>query len=211
MDPQRFDDLSKVLASRPSRRSVVKGIGAGIIGGALGLAGRNRVDAGPARVGICHRTGNRNIPISYIQVSPGTAATLIARGDTAVGSVTDCASCGDACWAPDDATAYCDAGVCGFTCNEGYQLNEAGDACVTTSLCSEGYTEVNGACFRAVNDLYDCPNYYGCPGYGSIQGTGSYVCGDVVAGTYCPSWSNDECPDGTACYYYGQYCIAPCG
>lgn len=211
MDSQRFDELSKVLASRPSRRGVVKGIGGGIIAGTLALAGRGRADAGPARVGVCHRTGNVNKPISLIQVSPGAAATLLSRGDTALGSVTDCSSCGDACWTPDYATAYCDGGSCGFTCDDGYQLNEAGDACVSINPCSEGYTEVNGACFRAVSNMYDCPNYYGCVGYGSIQGTGSYVCGTSMSGTYCPNWSNDECPTGTACYYYSQSCIAPCG
>lgn len=210
MDPQRFDDLSKVLASRPSRRGVVKGIGGGIIAGALAMAGRSRADAGPARVGVCHHTGNVNKPIALVQVSPATAATLLARGDTALGSVTDCSTCGDACWAPDYATAYCDGGVCGFTCDEGYQPNEAGDACVPISPCSDGYTEVNGACFRAVSDMYDCLSF-GCNGWGSIQGTGSYVCGEAAPGTSCPSWSNDECPTGTACYYYGQYCIAPCG
>ena len=80
MDPKRFDEFSKGLAAATSRRNLVKGLGGGILGGAFALAGLGRADAKPAKVGICHHTGNRNIPVVYEEVSASTAATLLARG-----------------------------------------------------------------------------------------------------------------------------------
>jgi hypothetical protein len=116
MDPKRFDDLSKGLAAATSRRSLVKGIGGGILGGALALAGLGRAGAKPARVGVCHKTGNVNIPVAYVEVSTSTAQVLLSRGDTLLGAVTDCGTCGNACVSNDACfTAACDGSSCGYS------------------------------------------------------------------------------------------------
>jgi hypothetical protein len=54
MDSKRFSELTKALANGQSRRGVVKGLAAGLVGGVLGLRGRDnteaRTPAGPGRV-----------------------------------------------------------------------------------------------------------------------------------------------------------------
>jgi hypothetical protein len=60
MDSKRFSELTKALASGQSRRGVVKGLAAGLVGGVLGLRGRGeteaRTKAGPGR--ICREHAN---------------------------------------------------------------------------------------------------------------------------------------------------------
>ena len=116
MDPRRFDELSKGLASRSSRRSVVKGLGAGVLGGVLAMAGLGKASAKPpARVGVCHLTGNANKPVAYIEVSPSMANTLVSRGDSLLGTTTDCAFCGDVCESQDECfTSVCAGNSCEY-------------------------------------------------------------------------------------------------
>lgn len=45
MDDKRFNELVKALASGQSRRGVVKGLAAGLVGGAVGLVRRGGADA----------------------------------------------------------------------------------------------------------------------------------------------------------------------
>ncbi len=109
--------MSSANVSPPRHRggTSLKGLGGGILGGAFALAGLGRADAKPAKVGICHHTGNRNIPVVYEEVSASTAATLLARGDTLPGTVTDCSFCGDACTSNDACfTPVCNGGSCGL-------------------------------------------------------------------------------------------------
>jgi hypothetical protein len=60
MDSKRFNELTKALASGRSRRGVVKGFAAGLVGGVFGLRGRGeaeaRTAAGPGR--ICREHAN---------------------------------------------------------------------------------------------------------------------------------------------------------
>jgi hypothetical protein len=53
MDPTKFDDLTKALATAPSRRQALKTIAATTIGGILGLAGIGTAFGAPK----CHRAG----------------------------------------------------------------------------------------------------------------------------------------------------------
>lgn len=60
MDSKRFNELTKALASGQSRRGVVKGLAAGLVGGVFGLRGRGGTEArektGPGR--ICREHAN---------------------------------------------------------------------------------------------------------------------------------------------------------
>jgi hypothetical protein len=60
MDSKRFNELTKALASGKSRRGVVKGLAAGLVGGVFGLRGRGATEArektGPGR--ICREHAN---------------------------------------------------------------------------------------------------------------------------------------------------------
>ena len=115
MDPKRFDEISRSLAAGTSRRRFIKGLSGGILGGTLALIGRGHTGAKSAKVGICHYTGNRNIPVVYQEVSASTAPILLTRGDTLPGTVTDCSSCGDACTSNDVCfTPVCEDGSCGL-------------------------------------------------------------------------------------------------
>ena len=128
MDGERFDRFTKGLGEQRSRRGVLKRVGAT----ALGLAGiasvRKAAEAAPPpKVGVCHLTGNANMPYSYIMVSPSMATTLARRGDKInidlSSDVDNCGSCGHTCWYetfPEAASPVCNDGTCGFVCNGGF-------------------------------------------------------------------------------------------
>src|SRR6478609_10839241 len=119
MDPKRFDQISKSLATGTSRRTFVKGLSGGILGGALALAGRNRVDAKAGKVGICHHTGSASNPIVQISVASNAVPAHLSHGDTILGTVADCSSCGDVCTSEDACfTPLCDGGSCGLAAVE---------------------------------------------------------------------------------------------
>ena len=153
MDGERFDRFTKGLGEQRSRRGVLKRVGAT----ALGLAGiasvRKAAEAAPPpKVGVCHLTGNANMPYSYIMVSPSMATTLARRGDKInidlSSDVDNCGSCGHTCWYetfPEAASPVCNDGTCGFVCNGGFYDDGNGN-CVWDPLCLE-YTTETPSCF----------------------------------------------------------------
>ena len=64
MDDRRFDELTRALGRVRSRRTVVKGLGATLVGGVL--ASRVRGGAEAQQFGICHATGSQNNPYEFI-------------------------------------------------------------------------------------------------------------------------------------------------
>lgn len=58
MSSERFDDLSRALARGSSRRTVLRAIAAGVVGGVLTLLGPSQAEAGvPVEPGICGTWG----------------------------------------------------------------------------------------------------------------------------------------------------------
>ena len=131
MDTERFDTLARGLATGLSRRRAL-GL---LMGGLAATIGRGAT-AKEGKVGICHQTGAGDW--NYITVAQSATSSHLAHGDvlTNLADVDNCGACGNACAAPDNATAYCSEGGCGFSCDEGYDLNDAGDACVAPDVCT---------------------------------------------------------------------------
>jgi len=99
MDGDRFDDLTRTLASGRSRRSMVRGIMGTAIGGLLAAVGIADVEAKPETRGPCK--------------APNTKCGM---GKGAV-CCTSSEVCRDgACCTPEDAATTCD-GQCGMVTN----------------------------------------------------------------------------------------------
>lgn len=186
MDSGHFDQFTRGLGEGRSRRGVLKVLGAAALG-AVGIAGHRRgVEAAPPpRVGVCHRTGNANIPYSYIMVSPSMATTLEKRGDwiniDLTSDVNNCGSCAHSCWdeTPDGGGPVCNDGTCGFECFGG-TYDDGNGNCVWDPLCLD-YSFEEPTCFHMetesgnycwvpvdyANDLETCRSWDGCaPGGG---------------------------------------------
>jgi len=192
MESGRFDRFTKGLGEERSRRGMLKLLGVATLG-AVGVAGfRRGADAAPPpRVGVCHLTGNVNIPYAYIMVSPSTAAVLVGRGDTAnpdfSSDVNHCGGCGHDCLdVPYNAYPVCDEGICGYACNDGFHDDGNGD-CVSDSAC-QLYSFESATCFwmetysgsfcwvpSGNDDFNSCMMLDSCaPGGGGQSGGGCY-------------------------------------
>ena len=116
---------------------VLKGLAGTALGGVLTIVGVGGVAAKGGKVGVCHR--NDAGGFDYITVAPGAVSTHRKHGDLIdpdlANHLSNCGLCGNVCAAPEDATATCSAGSCGFTCNGGYEPDGAG-GCQATAVCT---------------------------------------------------------------------------
>jgi hypothetical protein len=162
MDPQKFDGISRALASGTSRRSVLRGLLGTAMGGALGLVGVTKGSTQPGKVGICHVTDSSTNPMVYIQVSTNALATHAAHGD-----LTSCPGAGYI--DPESCTCACDlecegnfevdegscACVCNLTCEGNFDLDAATCTCVCNEVCEGNYEvdEETCSCFCPVDEI----------------------------------------------------------
>ena len=239
MDPGRFDDLTRRLASKTSRRRFLTGVGAGGVG-ALVLPGVAGASTSPAKLLVecaefCGQVFPRNVEgalqcaleavkregLCY-ECGPGApAGHPPVCGTTCCGAGTSC--CKNVCVA---TTTVSNCGACGVACAEGEtccggtcvslssssaNCGACGTSCSSTEACCDGVcTDITSNC-----NCGTCGNQCtGANGYCTNE-SGSYVCaGSCAEYDYCNG--NGTCVDGECqCYpppegsVYGPNCALP--
>ena len=202
MDERRFDDLVRNLSTTGrSRRSVLKGLMAGALSGAVGLVGTGGA--------LAAKGGNTNGGSKKPDCCPDTAPRLCDNHCVDYAADTsNCGGCGNVC--PDGATCvagacHCPATdiVCGNTCvDTSSDPNNCG-TCGTT--CPAGASCVSGNC-ACPNGTTSCGNNCvdtssdpnNCGTCGNACPTGSTCqAGSCVAASQCQS--DFDCPAGFHC------------
>jgi hypothetical protein len=126
MDAQRFDHLTRMIARRTSRRTLLRGAGAGAVLSMLGGAGLQ-----PARAAVCAEgqldCGGVCIDTCCDNANCGGCGIVCTSGQTCFEGVCDCPSglccaagqtqCGDACI--DTCCDNANCGGCGIVCGAG--------------------------------------------------------------------------------------------
>ena len=169
MDHDRFDDLTRVLATTTSRRQFLKLLGGGLLAGLLPrnvlagggnsncanfcaqvfgantpAAGKCTSDAAHGK-GLCYTCG----PAAPAGHPPLCGQVCCSAGQdccngtctTLSTDVNNCGSCGNVCTTTvANATATCTNGVCGFTCNAGSLV------CGNNCCGSDQGCRTNGTC-----------------------------------------------------------------
>ena len=139
MDQERFDALTRSLGTGRTRRGVLKALTGTAVGGvmtAVGMGGTSPRGTRLASATGTHWVGMTTSP-SPRAPSPPTASTVMLINPDLANDLSNCGLCGNVCPEPEDATATCSAGSCGFTCDDGFTVNEAGDGCVADN-CTGG-------------------------------------------------------------------------
>jgi len=199
MDDRRFDELTRRLASRSSRRQVLKTLGGGALGGLAGALRLGRAgaagcnaDAECARGATCDPATGRCIR----RGGNGRPANQNQTQSQSVGIAADCTSDPSLC-APNET---CVDGVCrprGGPCTRGSACTTdatccGGEICDTTAGMCIGAggpcTNNTGVCF----DSTDCCGNEGCVG-GLCQRTA----GGCAPGAVCAV--DAECCGGQVC------------
>ncbi len=203
MDQQRFDDLTRALATGTSRRRMLRGLTGGVLGGVLGLAGLQEASAAcrvidqkcDANNPCCKgaKCANRHC---VCKTAAGYEACL-GPGSRCINTNTDEAHCG-ACFTPCPPTATCVDGAC---------------------VCPNGTTPCNGQCVNTLTDEnncgscgYICPDRGVCAEGGCFCPTPSYYCQNVDVccgpGQACSTTS----PTGCCAYFPDNPCstASPC-
>jgi hypothetical protein len=120
MDDHHFDTLTRALTSGASRRTVLRRLAGGLLGGAAVARGLQPTGAQPQpKVGICHRDGEGRY--RYQEVNGNAVATHEAHGDVI---------------APDFSSDASHCGGCGITCGDGETCDDG--ECVATGFVVSG-------------------------------------------------------------------------
>lgn len=145
MEHARFDSLTRILATRRSRREAVKALvvaaGSGavaMLGGAAGAAGRCKA------VGQVCKTTADCCPIennNYCDASGKKATCQHCAHTVCAGACVDTTSSADHCGGCNrpcattiaNATATCAAGQCSVACDAGYKA--CNSACIPSDVC----------------------------------------------------------------------------
>jgi hypothetical protein len=189
MDSLRFDRMVQSLAESGSRRRFIAGIAAGALGisgwgqatartcSSLGAVCREAANCCSGACGPKDRTGRR---------------TCVCNG------LEDCP-------APANGAAFCTAGRCETTCNEGYEQIEGACKLPFGAPCSSGSQCAGGACAADRNSSV-CATRYAAGACEAAGGSSQQVFraeggGDVVV---CAQRIRDNCEDGEC--PQGQIC-----
>jgi hypothetical protein len=229
MDPQRFDDLARVLATRTTRRRVLRGItgtlaGLGLVSAVGQVASADsqndcatfcrQLPPGPAR-GACVSDAAHGLGQCY-DCGPGAPAgsTAVLCDDSCVDTQTDagnCGECGNAC----PAGVPCINGACGCpswltlcngNCVSSYcNFGEVFSSETCQCECAPGRVPLisNGRCSIACTTDADCGGY---PGSCATSTEGDRVCADGYL-VYCTTCSaSTDCQQG--CFAVNVICSA---
>ncbi len=178
MDPSRFDDLTKNLATTTSRRQALKAMAATVLGSVLGLAGIGTAFANCKPNGIGCNIGSQCCSGACCK---GTCTDL--NND-----VHNCGKCGHAC----GSGQTCQNGTCVAQCSMGCKQLSNGTRACTCSVaadCScgshfcgseiEGGGFVGGICTVLGTNTGSCLSSSQCPPgyYCNGGGTCLQACG----------------------------------
>lgn len=215
MDPSRFDDLTKALATGTSRRQALKTIAAAALGSLLSLGG---IDAALASNSTCAKfcnavfgadTDAANQCISDAAHHRGlcyTCGPASSGGGVSPSSLCCVRNGGGYCSSYGGVLCSCDSSQC-LTCDS------TTGTCVLS--CSSGQSCINGACCPG---LHICRSYLTgaeiCCSCGSCvkDKSGTYYCTNKSSiGPTCTS--DSDCPSGYFCAIHnntGGLCIQAC-
>lgn len=215
MDGQQFDDLARGLAATRSRRSVLKGVLAALVGSVAGSA------RAPARTlaapGICDQRGYQACQRDArerFRLCTENCNGAFCRGadrdpDMCVGCQTNCLLIRHRDEGQCQAAGGCSAGqaCCGDACvdlsTDPGNCGACGDACGEHKVCSDGSCECaagylncgDGVCRDPQADQHFCGCYTDCGD--------CYICQD---GTCTP---NKTCPGGAVQDPVSCECVCP--
>jgi len=188
MDSTRFDEFTKALATRTSRRQALKTLAATTVGGIFGLSWVGHADARLCRDLGQNCSSNAECCSSYC---PNTtyqcacAPGLTGCNGTCTNTNTDsnnCGKCGNVC----TSGQICVNGTCTNTNTDSNNCGKCGNVCTSGQIC------VNGTC--------QCPS-------------GTTLCGGTCKSSTCGhgqffNYSTCSCQCQTVCN--GQCCPAGC-
>ena len=193
MEPSKFDELTKALATSTSRRQALKAIAATTIGSILGLAGIGTAFA------KCHNAGhnceeNSTCCSHLCCIAAGqTEGVCCDTGKVCQNGkcVTPCTSNGGTCSVGTDCcSGNCSNGVC---CGSG-QVGLCNGTCATP--CSDLGGSCSGSCGSGL-----CGPHIGGPG-------GPLCSSDTGNFTLC--FTDCDCPKGSYCGIPNTHCVNVC-
>ena len=153
MPATRFDELTKTLAGTTTRRQALRAITVFTVGGLVGVRATGTAYAGggnSACAHFCAQVFGADTPAAGQCTSQAAHGTGLCYQCGPAAPANHPLLCGQACCSapPANAAATCTNGVCGFTCNAGYQL--CGGTCIPSTDCCGGCTSPltcqNGQC-----------------------------------------------------------------
>lgn len=194
MDGPRFDSLTRSLAGRPSRRGMLRALGAGLAAVA-GLAAHGQADAakgtgGGKPQGRC-ATGQTNCrgDCVNIQKDPnhcGACNTICPPDETCYqGACTVCEDPAAACGAQSCGSVETNCGTVHCTA-----CADSGRTCLSNGTCAT-------PCFLGAG----CHEVCTCIGHFPAVGT---VCGFGTATGATECGNDDDCPAGSFCAVVGD-------
>ncbi len=132
MEPSRFDELTKTLATATSRRQALKTFATTALGGILGLGDLGTVFAKPCKPnGIGCNVGNQCCSGGCCH---GTCTDL--------NTTSNCGSCRTTC----DTNQVCQSGRCCLSNGATFPFNCGPGCCIGTPCCSEYVSNDGSTC-----------------------------------------------------------------